>query len=129
MRLIKSPFWHHFSPPLLACPFGHGLVCATRASLLALKTGVKIIDFLGHSSFATASNLIPFSPIFQPKIILVFKFLCYAEKARYINDSIFSRSFQSGSSKGISRICNEPTGCWPTSMWSQYPSPSIDTKY
>jgi hypothetical protein len=39
----------------LACPFGHGLVWAARASLLALRTGVKIIDFLGRSSFATAS--------------------------------------------------------------------------
>jgi hypothetical protein len=47
---------------LLACPFGHGLVCAAPdtfwASLLALKTGVKIIDFLEHSSFAIASLII-----------------------------------------------------------------------
>jgi len=55
LRPRKSPFWRQFSLHSLACPFGHGLVCAARASLLALRTGVKIIDFLGHSSFATAS--------------------------------------------------------------------------
>jgi hypothetical protein len=59
VRPIKSFFWRQFSPHLLACPFGHGLVCAARASMLALKTGVKIIDFLGHSSFATASYKVP----------------------------------------------------------------------
>ena len=55
LRPIKSPFWRHFSPRFLACPFGHGLVCSARAGMLALRIGVKIIDFLGHSSSATAS--------------------------------------------------------------------------
>ena len=61
VRPIKSPFWRHFSLRLLACPFGHGLICVAPdtfwASLLALRIGVKIIDFLRHSSFATASKV------------------------------------------------------------------------
>jgi len=58
MRPIKSPFWSQFSPCFLACPSGHGLVCAARASLLALKTGIKIIDFLRHSSFTITSSIL-----------------------------------------------------------------------
>jgi len=48
---LKAPYRStpYFSLLLLACPFGHGLVGAARASMLALKTGVKIIDFLRHS--------------------------------------------------------------------------------
>jgi hypothetical protein len=55
-RVNKSPFCRHFSSRFLACPFGHGLVCTARTSLLVLRTGVKIIDFLWHSSFAIASS-------------------------------------------------------------------------
>jgi len=57
MRSIKSPFWRQFSLRNLACPFGHGLDCAAQASLLVLRTGAKIIDFLARSSFATDSAL------------------------------------------------------------------------
>ncbi|HSW86732.1 MAG TPA: Lpg1974 family pore-forming outer membrane protein [Rhabdochlamydiaceae bacterium] len=57
VRPIKSPFCRHFSLRLLAYLFKYGLVGAARASMLALKTGGKIIDFLGHSSFATTSGI------------------------------------------------------------------------
>lgn len=56
MHLIKSLFWRHFSPCFLACPLGHGLVSTYQASNLALRTSVKIIDFLRYSSFAIASR-------------------------------------------------------------------------
>ena len=55
MYLIKSPFWCHFSPHLLACPSGHGLVGTAQSSRLALRTDIKIIDFLKYSNFATPS--------------------------------------------------------------------------
>ncbi|HSW86802.1 MAG TPA: hypothetical protein VLG49_04805 [Rhabdochlamydiaceae bacterium] len=55
MRPIKSPFCRHFSLRLLAYLSKYGLVGAARASMLTLKTGDKIIDFPGHSSFATTS--------------------------------------------------------------------------
>ena len=55
MHPRKSPFCRQFSPRFLACLFKLGLDSAARASMLALRTGVKIIDFLWHSSFATTS--------------------------------------------------------------------------
>ena len=50
---IKSPFCRQFSLRFLACLFKQGLVSTARTSMLALRIGVKIIDFLWHSSFAT----------------------------------------------------------------------------
>ncbi|HSW86507.1 MAG TPA: hypothetical protein VLG49_03285 [Rhabdochlamydiaceae bacterium] len=55
VRPIKSPFCRHFSLRLLAYLSKYDLVGAARANMLALKAGGKIIDFLGHSSFATTS--------------------------------------------------------------------------
>ena len=60
MHPKKSPFCRQFFPRFLACLFKQGLVSAAQAtigaSMLALRTGVKIIDFLWHSSFATTSQ-------------------------------------------------------------------------
>jgi len=56
MCRIKSPFLGHFHPFFLAGPLGAGLVKWSMAALLPLVTGLKINDFFGQSSFATASK-------------------------------------------------------------------------
>ncbi len=52
---LKSPFCGHLSSLSLPNPPGVGFVEVNRASLLALLTGPKIIDFPGQSSFAIGS--------------------------------------------------------------------------
>jgi NTE family protein len=61
MHLIKSPFWRHFSPPPPRLPAWAELrLHVLRPVRLALKIGVKIIDFLRYSSFAVASQFLIF---------------------------------------------------------------------